>query len=174
MACVKDASLPKKPAPTPSHAEDRNAVELSLTLKQGSPFDSMLEGGDVISHFVKNGILKGFEPSLRRDYSSFYIPTKNVQVLGGRLIIYEHEYMEQFIGCCVNEGNAAVLLIDSDIAHIEAFANANKCMLEKGDEISLPDNVWELLNLNSEIKSRLIEVSCKANYRFDSKRTKVQ
>jgi hypothetical protein len=149
--------------PATSAPPAQRVVELSLTLdpKTGS---NSLGGSEAISNLAKDGIFTE-RASLRMDYSSYYVPKRNIEVLGARLVYFDHEHMEEYVGCCVNSGNAVVLIANSDTAHIEDFAKTNKCGVKKGESVDFPDDLWKLLTINQEMKSRLIEVSCKDNDR---------
>ena len=150
MACEKPFQIPR---------DASKAIELSLTLNPitGS---NVLDGSEIIPSLVKSGIFPD-KPSERLNYRSYYIPKTNIQILGSKLVYYDHEYIEEWIGCCPNSGNAVVLLESIDTARIKSFAKMNKCKVTKGKDIYLPDDLWKLLNISEESKSRLIEVSCK-------------
>jgi len=147
----------EKPVPVPADAS--KAIELSLTLnpKTGS---NVFDGSEIIPSLVKSGVFSG-KPSERMDYRNYYIPKDNIQILGAKLVYYDYEYIEQWIGCCPNSGNAVVLLGNTNTTQIEHFAKTNKCKVSKGNDIYLPKELWKLLNVSQESKSQLIEVSCK-------------
>ena len=42
-------------------------------------------------------------PLIRADYTSYYQPVSS-EFLGSSIAIFEHEYFEEYIGCCVNAG----------------------------------------------------------------------
>ncbi len=164
LAC-EGPSQPAQVAHARVQNEDTKILERALTLdpKTGS---NTLDGSEAVSSLAKRGVFTG-TALLRMDYSSYYVPKKNIQVLGYKLVYFEHEYMEEYAGCCVNSGNAVVLLTDSDTTQVENFAKINKCGVEKGEQIYIDDELFKLLNLSAEIIPRLVEVSCKEQYRID-------
>lgn len=150
IACEKPVQVP---------ADASKAIELSLTLnpKTGS---NVLDGSEIIPSLVKNGVFTE-KPSERIDYRNYYIPKTSIQILGSKLVYYDYEYIEKWIGCCPNSGDAVVLLESTNTSRIENFAKVNKCKVTKGNDIYLPNDLWKLLNISEESKSQLVEVSCK-------------
>jgi len=85
--------------------------------------------GMVVREFKAAGLIP-FKPE-RVDYTDYYPVLKPLQVLGHDLVIVEEEYMGRYVGCCVSEGAGMVLRLRGDAARLEAFAQANKCSVEK-------------------------------------------
>jgi hypothetical protein len=163
VGCEK-SSEPVKPLPAQSSEEARQVIELALTLdpKTGS---NMLNGAEAIPKLVKSGVFPE-KPLTRMDYSDYYAPKANIQVLGSQLVFFAYEYFDKYVGCCVNPGNAIVLIMGSDTTHIENFAKLNKCDITKGNEILFPDALFKMKAITEEMEPKLIEVSCKENYRI--------
>lgn len=85
--------------------------------------------GVVLRDFKAAGLIP-FKPD-RVDYTDYYPVLKPLQVLGHDLVIVEEEYMARYVGCCVSEGAGMVLRLHGDTKRLEAFAQANKCSVEK-------------------------------------------
>lgn len=146
-------------------AQDVNIIEQSLTA-DASREHRLVDGSEVVSQLARLEIFAE-DPTERLDYSSFYTPKKHVAVLGARLVSFEHEYADEYLGCCVNPGNAVILLPAGGTADIEAFAQRNGCRYAVGDEILvLPHSVTK--GLSESERDALVEVSCKDNYLFDA------
>lgn len=147
-------------------AHDVDIIERSLTA-DASREQRLIDGSEVVSQLARLGIFAK-DPTERLDYSSFYIPQKPVTVLGARLVSFEHEYADEYLGCCVNPGNAVILLPTGGTADIEAFAQRNGCRYAVSEEILvLPPSVTQ--GLSESERDALVEVSCKDNYLFDAK-----
>ncbi|MFO1494192.1 MAG: hypothetical protein U1F26_05980 [Lysobacterales bacterium] len=148
-------------------AQDADIIERSLTA-DASREQRLADGTEVVSQLARLGIFAE-DPNERREYSSFYIPKKPISVLGARLVSFEHEYADEYLGCCVNPGNAVILQPAGATADIEAFAQRNGCRYAVGDEIFvLPKSVTQ--GLSDSERAALVEVSCKDDYLFEAKK----
>jgi hypothetical protein len=145
-------------------ADDASIIKKSLTAD--TKMEGRLADGDTVVSLLSRSGLFSKKPAERQDYSFFYIPRKPIYVLGAKLISFEHEYLTEYIGCCVNAGNAVILKPSGSISAIEAFAIKNKCRLSVGGQIFLvPKSAAK--SLSNEDRKNLVEVSCKDNYLFE-------
>jgi hypothetical protein len=145
-------------------AQNSEIIEKSLTYdaKRQTRF---VDGKVVVRQLVKSGAFKE-KPTQRMDYADYYVPQKPVSVLGAKLISFEHQYQQKYIGCCVNPGNAVVLHPTKSVENIKSFADKNRCRFSAGREIFLvPDEA--LKGLSDKERLSLVEVSCKDDYLSD-------
>jgi hypothetical protein len=116
---------------------------------------------DQLSKLHAAGILPKHYTS-RFDYVSYYRPKKAVYFHGAKLLYFEYEYLEEFIGCCVDDG-FGLILQGKPNNEIVKFATDSGCKINEGDQAYLP------YDINKEFKVRRIqiesvfELSCRAN-----------
>lgn len=145
-------------------AQDSEIIEKSLTADARKQ-KRLVDGSVVVRQLVKSGVFRK-KPSQRMDYADYYVPQKQLSVLGARLISFGYEYQQKYIGCCVNPGNSVVLLPAHGIQKIQSFARKNKCRFRESREIYLvPDDAQR--GLTGKERQALIEVSCKDDYLAD-------
>lgn len=148
-----------------SQADVESVIKESLSYNPKTELN-LLSGDDAVKKIADAGYFTA-KPSLRIDYSSYYLPKKGLKIFDMDLVYYDHEYLVRFIGCCVDEGNAIVLKPGAQMDEIERFARKNRCRLRKNGPLYMPDEVAKLLNLEDAQKRKLVELSCKYNDRMD-------
>lgn len=100
-------------------------------------------------------------PLIRADYTSYYQAVSS-EFLGSSVAIFEHEYFEEYIGCCVN-GGLSLILRGPATPEVQAFADRQNCALKSGNEIYLPQEVKDSFGPDESMESELTEISCKEN-----------
>jgi len=116
---------------------------------------------EVVTQLKQAGVFDQ-KPNFEGDYYHFYYPRKDIKIFGATLIAFDHEYLIEYVGCCVNPGVALILKKNElfDEKEIEGFAKANSCKVKKIHEIYLPDSVVSELNITKN-KSEFVALSCK-------------
>lgn len=100
-------------------------------------------------------------PLIRADYTSYYQPVSS-EFLGSSIAIFEHEYFEEYIGCCVNAG-LSLILRGPATPEVQAFAERQNCALKTEDDIYLPQEVKDSFGSDESLATELTEISCKEN-----------
>jgi len=141
--------------------EQKPTIEASLTAD--SEFEkNIIDGSDVIKEMAKSGVFSK-EPTERADYVSYYFPQTETHVFGYKLVYFDYEYSEEYIGCCVDPGAAIVIQVmpNNNLASIENFAKNNHCSIKKEEQIYMPNSIKEKIVKNGISISNIVEVSCK-------------
>jgi hypothetical protein len=116
---------------------------------------------DQLARLQRAGILSK-NVSSRFDYVSYYKPTRLVTFYGARLMYFENEYLEQFIGCCVDDG-FGLILQGSESKEINDFAATNGCKITIGDHVYLPFEINKEFEKQKVKIESLLEISCRFN-----------
>lgn len=138
-------------------------IESSLTLDNETN-DNQINGGKVLNVLIKKGVLEN-SPISSYDYHNYYLAKTDVKVLGARLLAFNHEVVEKWVGCCPNEGNVVLLEVNDSMSEIEQFAKLNKCNLKTGADIFIPEEVSKSNKINSLNLSKLALLGCQEDYR---------
>ena len=138
-------------------------VESSLALDEATG-DNQLDGGKVIDVLIKKGVLEN-TPVSSYDYHNYYLSRTDLNVLGAKMLAYNHEVVEKWLGCCPNEGNVVLLEVKDSMLKIEEFAKLNKCALKTGTAMLLPDEVLNSNKINEIDSSTLALLACQEDYR---------
>lgn len=134
----------------------------SLTYNEATS-DNVLSGEELIKRMQSNGIFSN-KPSLEEDYSKYYIPNKDIELFGSSVLVFEHEELGRFIGCCPNPGNAVIVKINNNENELIDFARKNKCKVRHQPFVMAPQSLIPMLNI--EDAGKYITISCKDNYRL--------
>ena len=84
--------------------------------------------GRAIRAFIGAGYVAR-RPDRRMDYTDYRLMRRPFAFLGQALVAVEEEYLDRYVGCCVNPGVGAILKVSGDRSELEAFATANRCRL---------------------------------------------
>lgn len=95
--------------------------------------------GKAIQAYMKAGVVAK-KPTVRADYTDYYLLKKPASFMGHQLFIIEEEYMSQYIGCCVSEGVGVTVRLSGTDANLKVFAKHNGCSVES------PINITEHLD----------------------------
>ncbi len=112
----------------------------------------------------KLGIIKS-SPDIIADYNHIYIAKKHIPLLGGFFIALDYEYLDSYIGCCVNPGVAVALQMGkeaADLSTLVQFAQENGCELTPFEQSLMTEDVDELI-LHNRNKEDIVVLSCKRN-----------
>lgn len=110
----------------------------------------------------RQGVI-GDDPNYKWDYTSLYIPKKDIKIFGTKLVAYAHEYMTTWIGCCVRYGASLILKQGKtfDKSQLNTFADHNACAVKAVNDIYFPsDEVISALKINDN-KEKFIILSCR-------------
>jgi len=85
------------------------------------------ESRAAIQAYIKYEVIDK-NPSLRSDYTDYYVVKKPSKFMGHELVILEEEYMSaDSIGCCVSRGIGLLLKANDSIEKLNRFAEKNSC-----------------------------------------------
>ncbi|AOA60032.1 hypothetical protein BFG52_15455 [Acinetobacter larvae] len=94
----------------------------------------------------------------RVDYNDIYKLQKPLQILGQDVVYLSVEYMDQYVGCCVNEGWGALLKKSAPLDAIQSYAKQHECSLKPFDAKQLD---YYSLKINTSAKDEYYELSCR-------------
>ena len=147
-------AAPGKPAAQPAAPVSDDVALLSEVLGIGKDKDEFYERADVqFDRLVQAGILDD-KVQERFDYTSYFPPRREVRFHGAKLLYFEYEYLDEFIGCCVDDGFGLVLQGKPDSDAV-AFAHEHECSIRAGEEVYLPDE------LKVDRSVEIYELSCR-------------
>jgi hypothetical protein len=92
----------------------------------------MLPSGAAIKLFIKNGFVKR-KPEARQDYSDYRLLRKPFTFMGHSVVALEEQNLVEYIGCCVDDGIGALLVLDGSADALNVFASANGCTVSSDD-----------------------------------------
>lgn len=107
-------------------------------------------------------------PDLIADYNHIYIAKKQVPVLSGTFLALDHEFLDNYIGCCVNPGVAVVLHMEkegADLSAVDQFAKENVCTVTPFELSPMTKEVEEAIFHNFK-KENIVVLSCKLRDRI--------
>jgi uncharacterized protein YfcZ (UPF0381/DUF406 family) len=84
------------------------------------------DSGKAIIAYLKAGYLSK-KPNARADYIDFYVLKKPAVLMGHTLVMIEHEYMSEYIGCCASPGIGLLIKTSGNTANLEKFSKENAC-----------------------------------------------
>ncbi len=125
--------------------------------------EESMESLDSLTILKKNGVIDE-KANVQGDYHHFYFPKKEIEMFGAKLVVLDHEYLADYIGCCVDPGVAVVLKkVDGfNSNEIDTFAKQNSCKINDIEKSFIPDLVMKQLGHVND-KKYLFELSCKQN-----------
>jgi hypothetical protein len=88
--------------------------------------DRMGDSSIAIAAYVKAAYLNK-KPNTRADYIDFYVLKRPATLLGHTLVVIEHEYMSEYIGCCASPGMGLLIKTSGSTANLEKFSKENAC-----------------------------------------------
>ena len=143
-------------------------TELGLMIESSLIFNeetqkNLVDGSDVLKVLVAEGLVSS-EPTLSYGYNDYYLVNGEIEVLGSKLIAFNHKYFKEQTSCCANMGGAVLLLIKENLHVIERFAKVNKCKLQKGNSVSLPYEMTKSIDDYNRNISSLILLTCEEDY----------
>lgn len=167
LACAAAGCQPQAPGAGPSapaansqkaqaaKAPARNRVEETLTM--ASAADTFYDSADdQLATLQDDGVLPK-KSKLRFDYVTYYKPIHETRYQGDlELLYFEHEYMEQYIGCCVNEG-FGLLLAGTPDEKLRSFASQHNCAIKDAGQFYIDPSLEKDLP-----KGPVFELSCRA------------
>ncbi|MCF8059409.1 MAG: hypothetical protein K9K67_08935 [Bacteriovoracaceae bacterium] len=103
----------------------------------------------------------------RFDYSDYYLFEKDYKFLNTPILAIEHEYMDKWVGCCVNPGFALFLMLEKKTTELERFTSDNKCSLSLSTERTNDlKTVFKRLKKIMKVKEgNIYYLDCKQNVR---------
>ncbi|WP_417541966.1 hypothetical protein [Methylophaga thalassica] len=117
---------------------------------------------NAIERLKRLGIINS-EPDIVTDYNHIYMANKQVPILGGVLLALNDEYLDSYVGCCVNPGIALVLDVgkkNADVLALMEFAKENACSVTPYEQASMANELEESL-LDTSHKEEIVVLSCK-------------
>jgi len=136
-------------------AKARNhRLEDALLPRQGSD-EYYLGAQKQLANFQDAGLLP-VKTKLRFDYVSYYKPLRDVHYDNGKLLYFEHEFMEAYLGCCVNEGFGLIVEGSAD-DKLRQFATGHGCAVKDSGQFYIDPSLEKLLP-----KAPVYELSCRA------------
>nr|WP_320166027.1 hypothetical protein [uncultured Methylophaga sp.] len=144
-----------------------------ISLLKASPenVQPSLETQKALEMLKQHGIIKN-EPDIVADYNHIYIANKQLPVLGGVLLALDHEYLEDWIGCCVNPGVALALQVKKDkddSSALASFAKENHCKVMPLEQSFMTKEVKEAA-FDHVKKEDILVLSCKLSDRTHESR----
>ncbi|WP_147451457.1 hypothetical protein [Corallococcus llansteffanensis] len=98
------------------------------------------------------------KPFTQQDYSHFYKPLSEFELFGRKVLAVEYEYLEEWIGCCVNNGFSVLLSNTAgDDVSLHRFARENNCRVRVGKDVCCTPLEWEA----QEKAGKFIRLSCR-------------
>lgn len=139
------------------------AQELVSALKM-TPDKIQEEPGNLgVLKFLKEKGLINIEPDFVADYSHTYYAKSDVLVFGAKLLALDFEYLDRYVGCCVDPGIALVLNIEnsqSEYQGVVKFAKDNICSVTSLEKARLPSEVKVAVSARHK-KEEVFVLSCK-------------
>lgn len=83
----------------------------------------------LIKEMKKNGIIPN-KPTEGADYTDYYRIKSPQRIFWHDLVVFEHEYRQVYLGCCVSPGIGLVLKVNGSIQNLKNIALTNKCSLD--------------------------------------------
>jgi len=103
--------------------------------------------------------LINLDPDVRADYTSYFLVKKRTEFLGHTLVLIEHEYMDEYVGCCVSPGMGVTVRVKGSTQSLEDFAAANGCSFSDNTD---PAAELKAFNLKSLLfKAHYATLSCR-------------
>lgn len=130
--------------PVMSLASSEQAV-ISLLKASPEKVQPSSETQKALETLKQHDIIKN-EPDIVADYNHIYIANKQLPVLGGVLLALDHEYLEDWIGCCVNLGVALALQVKKDkhdSSALVSFARENHCTVKPFEQSFMTKDLKE-------------------------------
>jgi hypothetical protein len=119
-----------------SHAQENDLPEfdspevvLGQAVIQLDDEGRVTSSGVAIEKLAKLGFLP-IKPDQRADYVDYRRVRKPFTFLGQSVIVIEEEYLDKFIGCCVNPGIGFVVETNGEMNEFNFFVEINKCQKE--------------------------------------------
>lgn len=147
---VQSAGQASNRVPAPREAEARRAEMAAIQAKAAN--DPLLDAlrlkavdqygerqrhedsGKAIQEYMRLDVVNK-RPTIRSDYTDYYVVKKSSKLFGHDLVAIEEEYMLKNIGCCVKPGVGVFLRINGSGKNVEKFAADNKCIYEEPFDI---------------------------------------
>lgn len=106
----------------------------------------------------------------RFDYSDYYIFKDKYVFLDVNILVLEHEYMKDWVGCCVDPGIALYVSSEKDPIALREFSNKANCELStSGNKIADLETVYHRSNLKRlDKKESIYYLNCKESVRRTS------
>lgn len=141
-------------------ADEASVIKQALEMSPGQVQDA---GHNLSSvQYLKQKGYFSRKPDYQADYSHFYYPKKDISLFGAKLVAFDHEYLERYVGCCVSPGVEVILKKGDHFgsAELDNFAQTNACKIINFNQVYLPDKVVKKL-LGSQKTEELLVLSCK-------------
>jgi hypothetical protein len=95
----------------------------------------------------------------RADYTSYFVVKKRTEFMGHTLVLIEHEYMDEYVGCCVSPGMGVTVRVKGDTRSLEDFAAQNGCSFSDNTD---PAAELKAFNMKSLLfKAHYATLSCR-------------
>lgn len=138
--------------------------EALMSILEASPenVQASSETQKALETLKQHNIIKN-EPDIVADYNHIYIAIKQLPVLGGVLLALDHEYLENWIGCCVNPGVALILQVKKDMddtTALASFAKENHCTVKPFEQSFMTKDLKEAA-FDHLKKEDILVLSCK-------------
>ena len=139
-------------------------IENTLTFNEKTQ-TYLVDGSKVINALATEGFISS-EPTFYYRQNNYYLINAEIEVLGSKLLLFNHQNLEDQMVCCTNKESGVLLLIKENSYAIEKFSNDNKCKLQIGNSINLPNQLWQAINEKN--KSFLALLTCEGVYRTEN------
>lgn len=118
-----------------------------------------LEPGIAIRAYIKSGHVSR-KPDNAADYVDYRRLRKPTALFGHPLLVLEEEYMNQYIGCCVNPGIGMVIEVKGSTEALDAFLAANKC---RKNWPSGPEDSLDKAGVKPKPDTTYVSITCRQN-----------
>ncbi len=95
----------------------------------------------------------------RADYTSYFVLKKRTEFMGHTLVVIEHEYMDEYVGCCVSPGVGITVRVKGSTDALEQFAQDNGCSFADNTDPAAELKSFGLKTLL--FKARYASLSCR-------------
>ncbi len=145
----------------------QSSSNLSKGLISAMTYDAKTElrvgdSGKAIQAYIDKGFLPQ-KPKLRADYVDYWVLNKPIDFMGHKLLLIEDEYMDQYVGCCVNTGVGISVEIKTALTKLKKFAKENKCSFKVYNQAEFNESLW-VFNAADKLgkqKEKYVTVSCR-------------
>jgi len=102
------------------------AVLIEALKLDASTHERVGSSESAIEAYAAAGLIN-LDADVRVDYTSYFVVKKRTEFMGHTLVLIEHEYMDEYVGCCVSPGMGVTVRVKGDTRSLEDFAAANGC-----------------------------------------------
>lgn len=111
-----------------------------------------------VEAYAAAGLIK-VDADVRADYTSYFVVKKRTEFMGHTLVVIEHEYMDEYVGCCVSPGMGLTVRVKGNTQALEKFAAENGCSFSDNTDPAAELNGYGLKSLL--FKAHYASLSCR-------------